>query len=124
MRLLFRLLAGAMLIAVLLVGTLTADLLLNRGRGLGALMGRDRLIEACRPPLVAKLKAAGFEPDDILFDEGQTLTVTPARRTLAGPFTFADGVSQARVDGLLACVVEDRTVTVEVRTRSTPLRAT
>lgn len=124
MRLLLRLVAGAVLIGALLVGLLGADLLLNRGRGLGVLMGRDRLIEACRPPLIAKLKAAGFEPDDILFDEGQTVTVTPTRRTLAGPFTFADGVSQARVDGLIACVVEDRAVTVEVRTRSTPLRAT
>ena len=124
MRLVFRLLAGAVLVAVLLVGLLLADLLLDEGQGLGALLGRDRLIEACRPPLIAKLRAAGFEPDDILFDDRQTVTVTPSRRTLAGPFTFADGASQARVDGLIACVVDARTVTVEVRTRSTPLRAT
>lgn len=124
MRLLFRLLAGAALIAVLTVTALTADLLFNKGRGLGVLLGRDRLIEACRPPLIVKLKAAGFEPDDLLFDDRQTITVSSSQRTLAGPFTFSDGVSQSRVDGLMACVVDGPTVTVEVRTRSTPLRTT
>lgn len=124
MRLLFRLLAGAALLAVLLVGATLADLAFNRGRGLGALLGRDALIEACRPALIVRLKAAGFEPADVAFDEAQTVTVATAQRTLAGAFTFADGASQARVDGLIACVVDGRTVTVEVRTRSTPLRAT
>lgn len=124
MRLLFRFLVGAVLIGVVLVGTLLADLMLNGGRGLGILLGRDRLIAACRPPLIAKLRAAGFEPDDILFEKGETVTVTTSQRTFAGPFTFEDGGAQTRVDGLIACVVNDRSVTVEVRTRSTPLRAT
>lgn len=124
MHLVFRLLAGLVLLAVLLVGASLADLIFNHGRGLGLLLGRDALIAACRPPLIAKLKAAGFEPADIEFGDAQTVTVATAQRTLAGTFTFADGASQARVDGLLACVVEGQTVSVEVRTRSTPMRAT
>lgn len=124
MRLVLRLLAGAALLAVLLVGASLADLMFNRGRNLGALLGRDALIEACRPPLIAKLKAAGFDPADVEFDEAQTVTVATAQRTLAGAFTFADGSSHVRVDGLSACVVSGRTINIEVRTRSTPVRAT
>ena len=112
-----------MLLGVLLVGATVADLVFDQGRGLGALLGRDAMIEACRPPLIIKLKAAGFEPVDVEFQEPQNVTIAPAQRTLAGAFTFADGASQARVDGLVACVVEGRMVSVEVRTRSTPMRA-
>ena len=80
---------------------------------------------ACRPVLETQLRAAGFEPGDLAFNDDLTITAsTGVGRTLSGGFTFADGASATRVDGLLGCVVSGKTVTVDMKTRTTPLRAT
>ena len=125
MRLIFRLLGGAALAAGLLAAAALADLAFNERRLAYAVLGRDGLVAACRPPLIAKLVADGFQPDDVEFGPSPDIAVSTATgRTLTDSFTFADGALHARVDGLVACGVQGSSVIVEVRTRSTPLRAT
>lgn len=125
MRLILRLLGGAVLLAVLLAAVALADLVFNERRLTYVALGRDQLVAACRPPLIARLVEAGFQPDDVVFGPAPDIAVsTTTGRTLTDSFTFADGSLRSRVDGLLACGVRGTTVTVEVRTRSTPLRAT
>ncbi len=125
MRFLLRLFAAAMLAAVLVVAVIAGDFFFNNHRLLYAVMGRDTLVAACRPVLETKLKAAGFEPQDLAFGGDVALSFsTVTGRALTGSFTFEDGASQTRVDGIVACSVVGQTVTVEMRTLTTPMRAT
>jgi hypothetical protein len=124
-RVALRLVACAAGLLVLVALGFVADLTLNRRRVLYALLGRDGIVAACRPPLEARLRNDGFEPTDIEFGEAPDITLsTGAGRTLADTFTFADGASQTRVDGALACSVKGATVSIDVRTTTTPTRAT
>lgn len=125
MRLLLRLLVVAVLAVVVLAGVALYDLVFRGGQLVYGALGRDALVASCRPALLARLAESGFQPADLDFDERPTVTAsTLTGRTLSGRFTFQDGVGGARVDGVAACVVKDGTVTIEVRTGTTPVRST
>ncbi len=124
MRLAFRLLAYATLLLVLLMAGFIGDLVLNKRRFFYAMLGRDELVAACRPPLVEKLRSLGFEPADIELGGTPDITISTATgKTIRDTLTFTDGASQARVDGVVTCSRKAETVTVDVQTATTPTRA-
>ena len=125
MRLALKILAVSTALLVLVMLLVLGDLVLNRRRVFYAMLGRDRLVEACMPALVAKLKASGFEPADVALGETPDITISTATgRSFQDTFTFQDGAAQARVDGVLACLVKDGMTTVEFKTSVSPVRAT
>ena len=119
------LLAAALAVPVLLALLLLGDGLLNGQRLFYGLLGRERAERACAAVLADKLRAAGFQPSDLVFGDRPDLSVSTATGTsLKSTFTFQDGAAGTRVDGILACVVHGPAVTVEFRTRTAPVRAT
>ena len=124
MRLVLRIMIYATAAMVLAMVAFIGDLALNQRRLFYTMLGRDGLVAACRPSLAARLRDAGFEPADIDFGATPDITIsTAAGKTLRDTFTFADGASQTRVDGILACSIKGETVAVEVQTSTTPTRA-
>jgi hypothetical protein len=116
-------LLGAGLVVVLLIAA--ADVTFNRQRILYGLLGRDATVRACTQALSVRLRTAGFEPSDIEFGGTPDLALSSlAGRTLKDTFTFRDGAAEARVDGIVACVLDGGTATVDFRTASTPIRPT
>ena len=115
--------AGALSAAVLGGALAVADLRFDGGRLVHAAMGSDALAEACRAPLVSRLAERGFEPAEVEFGPEPTIgSPWGDRRSFGDSFTFRDGAKQARVDGVVACVVSGGGVTVEFRVGSAPHR--
>ncbi len=125
MRLVLKILAAATALLVLIMLLVIGDLVFNQRRMFYALLGRDALVAACAPPLADKLKRAGFEPTDVEFGDTPDITISTATgKTFADTFTFQDGAAGVRVDGILACVIRGDAVSVDFKTKATPLRAT
>lgn len=124
-RFLLRFLLVAVLLAFLAAAGLMWDVIFNQHRLVYLLLGRDQIVAACRPPLDQRLRKMGFEPSDIAFDDAPDISVSSSTgKTLSGHFTFADGATGTRVDGVVTCSIRDGHATVEVTTETTPLRAT
>ena len=115
--------AGACLVVAIGGVVLFAELRLDGGRLIRAALGDGELIDLCRPPLVRHLVDSGFEPNDITFGPAPVLGSPWAKdRSFGDGFTFTDGAAGTRVDGVMACVVSGRGVTVDVRVGSAPHR--
>ncbi len=115
--------AGALLAVAVGSALVLADLRFDGGRFVRAAMGSDALAEACRVPLVGRLAERGFEPDEVEFGPEPTIgSPWGGGRSFGDSFTFRDGAGQARVDGVVACVVSGGGVTVEFRVGSAPRR--
>ena len=120
-----RLTLSAVAVVVLATAAFFGDLALNQSRLFYMVLGRDGLVATCRDPMIEKLRESGFEPGDIEFGDTPGITLSSLTgKTLRDSFTFADGVSQTRVDGIVACSVRGASVTVAVRTATSPVRAT
>lgn len=113
--------AFALLVVVLLAGTV-ADYTLNDSRILYALVGRDRLVDACLPELEKGLVDRGFAPTDVEFATRPHIAIGRTR-TFGSEFTFLDGPAETRVDGVVACAVTASGVHVDFKTSARPLRA-
>ncbi|WP_131114324.1 hypothetical protein [Lichenihabitans psoromatis] len=125
MRLMFKTLIGLVALAALVVLALVWDLAFNQQHVLKAVLGRDRVVQACSPALVTKLKAAGFDPVDLTFDDRPDLAFSSLfAQNLQGRFTFLDGTAGGRVDGVVACIATQDMVRVDFRTTVRPVRAT
>lgn len=125
MRLTFRLLVYATALLVLTMVAFIGDLVLNKRRLFYAMLGRDGMVAACTPLLTGKLREAGFEPAEIELGETPDITISMAAgKTFKDTFTFADGASASRIDGIVACAKKGADVTLDFRTRTTPVRAT
>ena len=125
MRLFLKMLAAMVAILVVAGLAVVGDVALDGGRLISALLGRDRLIAACSPALVDKLKGAGFQPGEVMFGDSPDIAVsTLTGRSFRDTFTFTDGAAETRVDGIMACILSGTAVTVEFRTSRTPVRAT
>lgn len=122
-----KLIAAVALLGLLALGGLVADTVWNDGRVLSTLLGRDRLVAQCLPPLRDTLVQRGFSPTDVEVGTAVSIAVASGSfgrvRVLSGPFTFSDGPNGARVDGRLACRVSGAKTEVEVDVDGTPLRA-
>lgn len=125
MRLTFRITVYATALLVLAMLAVIGDLVLNKRRLFYAMLGRDGVVAACMPVLTGKLRDAGFEPAELELGDTPDITIsTAAGKTLQDTFTFADGASATRVDGIVACALKGTQVTLEFRTLTTPTRAT
>ncbi|MDX7953040.1 hypothetical protein P7D22_17910 [Lichenihabitans sp. Uapishka_5] len=122
-----KMIVALVLIAVLAVSGFVYDTMWNDGHWTGMLLGRDRLVAQCLPPLRASLTTRGFTPTDIEVGRSVSFAVASGSfgrvRVLSGPFTFSDGPNGARVDGRLACLIDGTRTDVEVEVDGTPLRA-
>ncbi len=125
MRLALRLVLYATLAVVLAMVVVIGDLIFDKRRLMYAALGRDALVAACQPELVRQLAVDGFQPSDIALGDTPDITFsTLTGKTLTDTFTFGDGALQSRVDGVVVCGVKAGAVSVTVRTRSAPMRAT
>jgi len=123
-RLVVRILAGTGAVGVVVVLLGLGDFFFNGRQIFYALLGRDKIVQACSPMLVAKLKSAGFEPAEVMLGDEPQIAVSGFTGTsLQDSFTFRDGAAGSRVDGILACIVKGNAVTVDFRTSTTPERA-
>ncbi len=124
MSLVLKLIASIALLPLVLAAGALADFTLNEGRVLYALMGRDKLVEACLPELKKGLADRGFAPADLELDPRPSISIALGRpKTFGADFTFQDGAAAMRVDGVLACVVGKNDVHVDFRTSARPVRA-
>jgi hypothetical protein len=123
----FRIIAAAAVLALLVGAGLVADNNWNEGRLFYAAMGRDALVGLCVPPAQQVLERRGFTPLD--FAVGQRPSIAFASgtlgrsRVLSAPFTFSDGPDGREIDGHLVCAVRGQAVEVTVDVDATPLRA-